>query len=168
MNLKRTALFLFALLVGGLVINGCSDNGSSDQAAVVDDVSDSSPQIQFLLDNSANSDVMVTSSGLQYQFLRSAEGITPNASSIVTVDYEGSLIDGTVFDSSYSRGEPATFQLSGTIDGFSEGIQLMSVGSQIRLVIPANLAYGDQGVGDLIAPGDTLIFEIELLEINSG
>ena len=86
----------------------------------------------------------------------------------MTVDYEGSLIDGTVFDSSYSRGEPATFQLSGTIDGFSEGIQLMSVGSQIRLVIPANLAYGDQGVGDLIAPGDTLIFEIELLEINSG
>jgi len=85
----------------------------------------------------------------------------------ITVNYIGELIDGTVFDSSYTRGEPATFELSGTIPGWIEGVQLMNVGSQFRFVLPPELAYGERGVQPAIAPDSILIFEIDLLEINS-
>lgn len=108
-----------------------------------------------------------TASGLIYQIIVPAEGSKPNANSVVTLHYVGTLDDGTIFDSSYSRGAPATFELTNTILGFKEGVQLMSVGSRYRFTIPANLAYGDRGVGDVIGPGATLTFEVVLLEINS-
>jgi len=125
-------------------------------------------QVQFLLTNAARQEVTVTQSGLQYEVLTAAEGAKPTPQSNITVHYTGTLTDGTEFDSSVARGQPATFALGGTIAGWVEGLQLMSVGSQYRFVIPAELAYGDRGAGSFIAPGDTLIFVVELLEINSN
>lgn len=171
MDLVRKTFTIVLLVVTGIVISACSsgDSSSSNSSQNTTEILTPTPQTQFLLENQADPAVTVTASGLQYNFLRTSEGAMPSSSSsVVTVDYVGTLIDGTVFDSSYARGVPATFTLSGTIDGFQEGIQLMNVGSQIRLVIPADLAYGDRGVDGLIEPGATLIFEIELLEINSG
>ncbi len=100
--------------------------------------------------------------------LRAADGFKPNRESIITAHYIGTLADGSEFDNSYSRGEPITIPLAGALDGWVEGVQLMSVGSQYRYVMPAHLAYGDVGAGSLIGPGATLVFEIELLEINSN
>ena len=105
-----------------------------------------------------------TASGLMYQVIKQGDGEKPVASDTVLVNYEGRLMDGTVFDSSYQRGEPAAFPLSGVIAGFSEGIRLMPKGSKYRFVIPPELAYGDAGGGP-IPPGSTLDFDIELLEI---
>ena len=108
-----------------------------------------------------------TISGLQFQVLREGKvgGAQPSTTDQVKIHYRGTLIDGTEFDSSYSRGEPATFGVTGVIPGFSEGLQLMTVGSQYRLVIPSQIAYGTRGAGSDIGPNATLIFEIELLEI---
>jgi len=125
-------------------------------------------QLFFLQNNAARDEVTVTASGLQYEVLRAADGPKPSASSTVTLHYAGELIDGTEFDSSYGRGEPATFVLGGTIPGFSEGVQLMSVGAEYRLFLPSEIAYGDQQVGEFIQPNSTLIFDIELLEINAN
>lgn len=119
----------------------------------------------YLAENGARDGVMSTESGLQYEVLREAEGPTPGPSDEVTIHYKGTLIDGTQFDSSYDRDEPATFGVSGVIPGFSEGLQLMEVGSQYRFVIPGSLAYGENGAGSHIGPNATLIFEVELLEI---
>ena len=121
----------------------------------------------YLASNAGKDGVMVTASGLQYEVLREGEpgGAQPSPANQVTIHYRGTLIDGTEFDSSYSRGQPATFGVTGVIPGFSEGLQLMTVGSQYRLVIPAQMAYGPQGAGSDIGPNATLIFEIELIEI---
>ena len=121
----------------------------------------------YLASNAERDGVMVTDSGLQYEVLREGEagGAQPRPANQVTIHYRGTLIDGTEFDSSYSRGQPATFGVTGVIPGFSEGLQLMTVGSQYRLVIPSQIAYGPQGAGNDIGPNATLIFEIELLEI---
>lgn len=116
-------------------------------------------------ENAEKDGVTVTDSGLQYEVLESADGAKPSASDKVTVHYTGTLIDGTVFDSSRERGEPATFPLSGVIPGWTEGVQLMSVGSTYRFVVPPDLAYGQRGAGARIGPNETLIFEVELLEI---
>lgn len=121
--------------------------------------------LQFLEDNKARDGVTVTESGLQYEFLTEAEGAKPTADDTVTVHYVGTLIDGTEFDSSIARGEPASFPLKGVIPGWTEGLQLMNVGSKARFVIPSDLAYGDRGAGQNIGPGETLVFEVELLEI---
>jgi len=119
----------------------------------------------YMLENKAVEGVMSTDSGIQYQVLTAAEGPKPKATDKVKVHYKGTTIDGTTFDSSYDRGEPAEFGLNQVIPGWTEGVQLMSVGSKYKFVIPSSLAYGDQGAGSSIGPGETLIFEVELLEI---
>jgi FKBP-type peptidyl-prolyl cis-trans isomerase len=120
----------------------------------------------FLTQNGLRDGVTTTDSGLQYEVLRSGDGARPGPQSVVRVHYRGTLVDGTEFDSSYD-GEPAVFSAGGLIPGFSEGLQLMPVGSHYRIAIPANIAYGSSGSGP-IGPNETLIFEIELLEIVDG
>ncbi len=120
---------------------------------------------KFLVDNAAREGVSVTDSGLQYEVLTAAEGAKPTIDDTVTVHYVGTLIGGQEFDSSIARGEPAQFPLKGVIPGWTEGLQLMNVGSKFRFVIPSDLAYGDRGAGQNIGPGETLVFEVELLEI---
>jgi FKBP-type peptidyl-prolyl cis-trans isomerase len=121
----------------------------------------------FLAENAGKEGVQVTDSGLQYSVITPSDGATPTAEDSVTVHYRGTLIDGTEFDSSYARGEPATFPLANVIPGWTEGLQLMSVGSKYKLFIPQHLGYGERGAGGSIGPFETLIFEVELLEINS-
>ena len=120
----------------------------------------------FLEENVLNSDVFETDSGLQYRVLEEGDGHTPTASDRVQVHYEGSLLNDQVFDSSYERGEPITFPLNQVIDGWTEGVQLMSVGSKYQFFIPSELAYGNTPPpGSTIPPGAVLIFEVELLGI---
>jgi FKBP-type peptidyl-prolyl cis-trans isomerase FkpA/FKBP-type peptidyl-prolyl cis-trans isomerase FklB len=121
----------------------------------------------FLRENRTKEGVMVTESGLQYQVLEQGEGPKPAASDRVRVHYRGTLLDGQEFDSSYTRGEPATFVLNQVIPGWTEGLQLMSVGSKYKFYIPSDLAYGPQG-GRSIEPNSTLIFEVELLGIEES
>ena len=119
----------------------------------------------FLAENSRKDGVKVTSSGLQYLVLQVGSGKKPKASSKVRVHYEGRLIDGTVFDSSMARQQPAEFQVTQVIQGWTEGLQLMREGAKYRFFIPANLGYGQIGSGDAIEPNSTLIFDVELLEV---
>jgi FKBP-type peptidyl-prolyl cis-trans isomerase len=119
----------------------------------------------FLAENAKKSGVHVTPSGLQYEIIKDAQGEKPTLESTVKVNYHGTTIDGEVFDSSVERGEPATFPLNGVIKGWTEGLQLMAVGSKYKFYIPAELAYGARQAGGKIGPNSTLIFEVELLEI---
>lgn len=120
----------------------------------------------FLEENAQKEGVITTNSGLQYVVMVDGQGATPKATDEVTVHYHGTLIDGTVFDSSVDRGEPATFPVNGVIAGWVEALQLMPVGSKYKLFIPSDLAYGERGAGGSIGPNETLIFEVELLSIN--
>ena len=120
---------------------------------------------QFLAENAKREGVTVTASGLQYEVLTPALGVKPVATDTVSCHYEGRLTDGTVFDSSYRRGEPASFPLQGVIRGWTEGLQLMSIGSKFRFFIPFELAYGAQGAGGSIPPYAALVFDVELLGI---
>ena len=119
----------------------------------------------FLAENAKREGVKVTETGLQYEVLTPALGVKPTPTDTVTCHYEGRLIDGTVFDSSYRRGEPASFPLQGVIRGWTEGLQLMSIGSKFRFFIPFDLAYGAQGAGGSIPPYAALIFDVELIGI---
>ena len=123
---------------------------------------------QFLEENQDKEGVVALESGLQYKILQEGDGPSPTASDTVKCDYKGMTIDGQVFDSSYKRGEPATFPLNGVIPGWTEALQLMKVGSKWKLFIPSDLAYGDKGAGQMIEPGSTLIFEVELLDITES
>ena len=109
--------------------------------------------------------VTVTESGLQYEVLASGDGASPAADDTVIAHYHGSLIDGTVFDSSVDRGEPATFPLDRVIQGWQEALPMMKIGDKWRIVLPPHLAYGDQGAGGVIGPNTTLVFEVELIDI---
>lgn len=120
----------------------------------------------YLSENSAKSGVTTTDSGLQYELLEAGSGASPSAADIVKVHYRGQLIDGTEFDSSYARGEPVSFPLNGVIPGWTEGLQLMQAGEKARFVIPSDLAYGPNGMGNAIGPNETLVFEVQLLDIN--
>lgn len=120
---------------------------------------------EFLAENAEREGVEVTDSGLQYEVIEAGDGERPGAEDTVTVHYRGTLLDGTEFDSSYSRGEPATFPLNGVIPGWTEGLQLMPVGSTYKFYIPSELAYGERGAGQAIGPNSTLVFDVELLEI---
>lgn len=120
----------------------------------------------YAAENGKKSSVATTESGLQIEHLSEGKGASPAATDMVKVHYRGSLINGTEFDSSYSRNEPVTFPLNGVIPGWTEGLQLMKEGGKARLVIPADLAYGPGGMGQAIGPNETLLFEVELLAIN--
>ena len=120
----------------------------------------------YLTANSKEDGVITLESGLQYKVLQVGEGETPNIDSTVTTHYHGSTIDGKVFDSSVDRGTPTSFPVNGVIAGWTEALQLMPVGSKWRLFVPSDLAYGDRGAGPDIGPHATLIFDVELLEIN--
>lgn len=120
---------------------------------------------KFLAENAKKEGVTVLPSGLQYSVITEGKGRKPAATDSVKCHYEGTLIDGTVFDSSYRRGEPATFPLNGVIAGWTEGVQLMAEGAKFRFFIPFNLAYGSRGAGQSIPPYAALIFDVELLEV---
>ena len=121
---------------------------------------------EFLEANKSKEGVLSLPSGLQYEVIKEGEGPKPSAFNNVTCHYHGTLINGTIFDSSVQRGKPATFPLSAVIKGWTEGVQLMSVGSKWRFFIPPHLGYGDRQVSAEIGPNSTLIFEVELLGIN--
>ncbi|HRF85194.1 MAG TPA: FKBP-type peptidyl-prolyl cis-trans isomerase [Alloprevotella sp.] len=120
---------------------------------------------KFLAENARKEGVTVLPSGLQYTVLAEGKGRKPAATDSVKCHYEGTLIDGTVFDSSYRRGEPAVFPLNGVIRGWTEGVQLMAEGSKYRFFIPYQLAYGERGAGASIPPYAALVFDVELIEI---
>lgn len=122
--------------------------------------------IAFLEENKTKEGVVSLDSGLQYLVLQEGEGAKPTASNRVTCHYHGTLIDGRIFDSSVQRGQPATFPLNQVIPGWTEGVQLMSLGSKYRFFIPSQLGYGNRQVGSDIGPNSVLIFDVELLGIN--
>ena len=119
----------------------------------------------FLAENGKKDGVVTLSSGLQYQVLKEGDGKKPSATDQVVCHYEGTLIDGTVFDSSYQRNQPATFGLNQVIAGWTEGVQLMQEGAKYRFFIPYNLAYGERGAGAQIPPFAALVFDVELIEV---
>ena len=123
--------------------------------------------IAFLEENAKRPEITVTESGLQYEVITTGEGDKPTAESTVRVDYHGTLINGTVFDSSYERGQPAEFPVGGVIKGWTEALQMMPVGTKWRIYVPHELAYGERGAGAAIAPFSTLVFDVELHEIIS-
>ena len=119
----------------------------------------------FLAENAKKANIVTTASGLQYEVLTPGTGASPSATDNVTVHYKGTTIDGEEFDSSYSRGEPATFPLNRVIAGWTEGVQLMKEGAKYRFYIPSDLAYGAQGAGRAIGPNAALIFDVELIKV---
>ena len=122
--------------------------------------------VKFLAENGTREGVITTESGLQYEIITEGTGSKPGPEDNVTTHYHGTLIDGTVFDSSVERGEPVSFPVNGVIQGWTEALQLMPVGSKWKLYIPSELAYGERGAGSVIAPNQALIFEVELLSID--
>jgi len=122
----------------------------------------------FLAENAKKDGVVVTESGLQYKVLEPGEGDSPALADVATVHYRGTLIDGKQFDSSYDRGQPATFPVGGVIAGWTEALQMMKPGAKWQLVIPAGLAYGERGAGQDIGPNATLLFDVELISVEKG
>ena len=164
---------LTALLMTGIA--SCGGNTASTENQETEEVAtDSTVEIkdnatigrEFLEENAKNDSVTQTESGLQYMVLKEGTGAKPGPTDEVTVHYTGRLINGTVFDSSVERGEPATFPLDKVIPGWTEGLHLMSEGAKYRLFIPSELAYGSKGAGDQILPNSTLIFDVELIKVN--
>lgn len=123
---------------------------------------------EFLAKNSKNEGVTTLPSGLQYKIITEGAGDKPKATDTVTVNYRGTLIDGTEFDSSYKRNQPATFPVNGVIAGWTEALQLMNTGAKWQLFIPSELAYGERGAGQQIGPNSTLIFDVELISIEKS
>lgn len=122
----------------------------------------------FLKENGTKDSVVTTASGLQYKIITAGAGVKPAANDTVQVNYKGTLIDGTEFDSSYKRGEPVKFPLNGVLKGWTEGIQFISEGGKIKLYIPSELGYGEQQAGPTVGPNSTLIFEVELLKVSKA
>ena len=144
----------FAAGVGPAPLTAAADSGAAGRA--------------YLSANKGKPGVHTTASGLQYEVLTEGTGPRPAASDTVAVHYEGKLLDGTVFDSSIARGQPAVFPLNRVIPGWTEGVQLMPTGSKYRFTIPSELAYGTSGAGDVIPPNAVLVFDIELLAIKGS
>jgi len=146
---------------------GGTDNDQQDQDSDTMNNNNKAEGEAFLAENAKKSGVTTLPSGLQYEVLTEGAGKKPSLGSSVTTHYHGTLINGTVFDSSYQRGQPATFPVNGVIAGWTEALQLMGEGSKYRLYIPSDLAYGKRGAGRDI-PGDTaLIFDVELIKVNN-
>ena len=146
---------------------GGADNDQQDQDSDTMNNNNKAEGEAFLAENAKKSGVTTLASGLQYEVLTEGAGNKPSLGSSVTTHYHGTLINGTVFDSSYQRGQPATFPVNGVIAGWTEALQLMPEGSKYRLYIPSDLAYGKRGAGRDI-PGDTaLIFDVELIKVNN-
>lgn len=140
--------------------------GSTATWAQEDDDKDvTDPEIIYLQENARKEGIFIRPSGLQIRIITRGDGDIPEPASSVVVQYEGRLIDGTVFDSSYQRGVPATFAINGVIKGWTEALIMMQVGSVWEIVMPASIGYGDDGAGETIPPGATLIFKVELLAI---
>ncbi len=177
-TLKLIALGVMAL--GAMTTTGCSNktSGSADSAeAYVDEAPEVAPATLDSLaqvfqnpakasDVATDSTYATTKSGLKYMILREGNGKSPAATDMVTVNYSGQLTDGTVFDSSYDRGEPAAFPLNRVISGWTEGLQLMKENGKAVFYIPSNLAYGEQGAPGAIPPNSDLIFTVELIKVN--
>jgi peptidylprolyl isomerase len=155
--MKYVVLVIVVVLVGYFFVNNSNNKKLAiENAAISDD---------FLAQNKKDENVIETASGLQYQVIQKGEGTEhPSANSKVKVHYHGSLLDGTVFDSSVERGEPISFGLNQVIKGWTEGLQLMVAGDKFKFFIPANLGYGNKSAGE-ITPGSLLVFEVTLLEI---
>ena len=168
---KIFIMAMTAMLIAGMA--SCGGNNTATTEGTEQAAPDKGQQIkdnktigrEFMEQNAKNDSVVQTRSGLQYMVLKEGTGIKPGPTDTVTVHYTGKLIDGTVFDSSVERNEPASFPLDGVIPGWTEGLQLMSEGSKYRLFIPSELAYGSNGAGDLILPNSTLIFDVELIKV---
>jgi FKBP-type peptidyl-prolyl cis-trans isomerase len=173
---KFFAFAMAALLMTGMVSCGGNTESSESTETTEEAAPDYGQQIkdnktlgrEFMEENAKNDSVTQTKSGLQYMVLKEGTGAKPGPTDKVTVHYTGRLLDGTVFDSSVDRGEPATFPLNQVIAGWTEGLQLMSEGSKYRLFIPSELAYGSKGSGDKILPNSTLIFDVELIKVEKS
>ncbi len=153
----------FAALAASLCLVGCSKNEQSSDPAGSDTMDSSPPAAQA---KGQTSDMIMTASGLKYQVLKRGTGtVSPKATDTVKVHYHGTLLDGTVFDSSVERGQPISFPLNRVIPGWTEGLQLMKVGDKFKFEIPPNLAYGPNSPSPKIPPNSTLVFEVELLGI---
>jgi len=155
----------FCLLLTALVAAGCNKDDSANSAKT--EASGSvSPAVTAATNVPASSDTVTTASGLKYQVLKRGTGtVSPKATDSVKVHYHGTLLDGTVFDSSVERGQPSSFPLNAVIPGWTEGLQLMKVGDKFKFTIPPNLAYGPTSPSPKIPPNSTLVFEVELLGI---
>ena len=158
--------------LGLLCVNAYAEENQNIELAAYDPGQQPSMQVavpnkssDFLAANKNKPGVKTTANGLQYKILTQGKGEKPIDGNSVTVDYEGKLVDGSVFDSSYKRGEPATFPVNGVIPGWTEALKLMPVGSTWELFIPANLAYGEQGAPPSIGPNETLIFKVHLISV---
>ena len=150
--------FLIAAVVGMSLISSACNAGTPEENKAAGQA--------FLAANAKKSNIKTTASGLQYEVLTPGKGTKkPTADDVVTVHYRGTLLDGKEFDSSYSRGEPASFPLANVIKGWTEGVQLMTEGAKYRFYIPSDLAYGDTGAGGDIGPNEALIFDVELIKI---
>lgn len=176
----------FAILLAGLAASAEGTRGLLSEEQIVQAISDRRQKqlaaaarvaeekalanAAFLNEHKGQDGVLVADSGLQYRVLNSGDpaGESPAATDTVVVHYQGTLLDGTVFDSSYERGEPATFSLQSIIPGWTEALQLMKPGDKYAIVLPPELAYGERGAGQLIGPGEVLLFDIELIEVRKS
>ena len=170
---KFLSFAMAALMLAGMTsCNNNSNSNTENTTSTEETAPDNDTQVkdnktvgrEFLEKNKDVEGVKVTESGLQYQVVKEGDGLQPGPNDVVTVHYTGKLIDGTVFDSSVERGEPATFAVGQVIPGWVEGLQLMREGAAYRLFIPSNLAYGPHGTGP-IQPNSTLIFDVQLLKV---
>ena len=152
----------------GMTMQAFQTKKMEEQRKAVEELAETNKKAgeAFMAENAKKDNVTTTESGLQYEELVAGTGEQPKAEDTVKVHYRGTLIDGTEFDSSYSRNEPVSFPLNGVIPGWTEGLQLMKEGGKAKLVIPSDLAYGPGGMGNAIGPNSTLVFEVELLEVN--
>ncbi|MDA8561595.1 FKBP-type peptidyl-prolyl cis-trans isomerase [Gammaproteobacteria bacterium] len=162
-NNKIKITILSALL--GLAATSISSFAAPDSAQPTSAEAIKKQGKKFLTENKNKKGIVSLPSGLQYEVISEGNGKKPRETDIVTVDYEGKLLNGQIFDSSYKRGQPASFPVNGVISGWTEALQLMNEGSTWKLYIPPQLAYGEAGAGGVIGPNETLIFKVKLLNV---